>query len=415
MTDFNTYAPVFDIVTDNVSAAHPLFGLHYHEFHNYLKANGLMVSSPLNTFGGKGKVVPQIMYAVHYLRQYSTTKDSIEEFTDLFGGSGVLLLNAMAQNRSLGFRRFVFNDMEQGLFSFFTVLRSENLSSTMVEHLKNISCDLGSFYAARAFHDNEPYNRNMFFKYFLAIHAPSKGKNVGKVKTKEEIKQDKALCLSFCKTASLLFNFCYDEKSFKTTVNRWFNAFYKGDPNAAHFIGTLRVPNSHVSFALRKAIAEYILLMSSFSATRSFFNKNEKSLSHFTDKWLSKIPAASALVRSNNFNVSNFDTIDYIEFNDISRSITIVDPPYIHKTRNENALNIYASEFSTTDHLKLASFLSGCNNWILCGKVPDSPDNPYSCLDSIDNVIHVTYSTYNYAGNSSEHKSQSTEHLWIRL
>lgn len=286
--------PTYLIKKDNIKTDHAKFGEDYIDFLYALKSSSSpnplskgknnygTVNAPVSTFGGKGRVIPIILYAINFIKKYSPNSTKLTGYTDVFGGSGVITLNAIRFKNMLGFEHFHYNDLEPGLASLYNVLNSETMSKELVDLLK--SCMIvpsdsngdsdnkipfletrlyqkykafqdslpkvlkfnkktnkleeykpkdiepylnrGTFKAAEAFISNAPYDAETFFSAFKSIHAPVKGKNnIDKETGKElySIENTSQECLTFCRVMALLYNKNYNEVSFKNLVTRWYN------------------------------------------------------------------------------------------------------------------------------------------------------------------------------------------------
>ena len=293
LLDFSKYLPTFFVRKDNIKTEHAKFGVDYIDFLNALNSTAFpnslskiksaygTVNAPVSTFGGKGRVIPIILYAINFIKKYSPNSTKLTGYTDVFGGSGVLTLNTIRFQNMLGFNHFHYNDLEPGLASLYNVLNSESMSKELVDLLKscmivpskntiplsdlkpnlyknfvkyqkgddenektnddkkeenenkevykpkNIDPRLnrGTFKAAEAFISNAPYNAETFFSAFKSIHAPEKGKNtMDRISGKEvySIENTSQECLTFCRVMALLYNKKYDEGLFKMLVARWY-------------------------------------------------------------------------------------------------------------------------------------------------------------------------------------------------
>lgn len=307
LLDFSKYLPTFFVRKDNIKTDHAKFGVDYIDFLNALNSTSFpkslskiksaygTVNAPVSTFGGKGRVIPIILYAINFIKQYSPDSNSLTGYTDVFGGSGVLTLNTIRFKNMLGFHHFHYNDLEPGLASLYNVLNSESMSEELVDLLKScmivpsdnmiplsdlkpnlykkyvsfqnspklakktklnkktnkeeecIPKDIdphlnrGTFKAAEAFISNAPYDAETFFSAFKSIHAPEKGKNAMVKSTGREvysIENTSQECLTFCRVMALLYNKNYDEDLFKKLVARWY-IWYISD-----FLIKYPIPNS---------------------------------------------------------------------------------------------------------------------------------------------------------------------------
>ena len=141
--------PTYLIKKDNIKTDHAKFGEDYIDFLYALKSSSSpnplskgkndygTVNAPVSTFGGKGRVIPIILYAINFIKKYSPYSNKLTGYTDVFGGSGVLTLNAIRFKNMLGFNHFHYNDLEPGLASLYNVLNSESMSKELVDLLKS--------------------------------------------------------------------------------------------------------------------------------------------------------------------------------------------------------------------------------------------------------------------------------------
>ncbi len=167
-------------------------------------------------------------------------------------------------------------------------------------------------------------------------------------------------------------------ESIKHLIDR-LKAFYNSNKsNVSHpgYLGELNTKDSHVSKVLRDAMAEYIVLMGSFSNSRVAYSKNKYS--YFTEGRFEAIRKAADVIQKVGgsgklFTTTNLDALDFLYYELPQNALLSVDPPYVHTSRAAGATNIYITEFTAADHIKLAQWLhASSHNFVLFGKLSEN-------------------------------------------
>jgi len=93
---------------------------------------------------------------------------------------------------------------------------------------------------------------------------------------------------------------------------------------------------------------------------------------------------------------------------DSPETLIYCDPPYLHKTRNPNSLDVYGVEMSEADHRELAEALNVCSSAVV---LSGYPSELYSTLYQNWRRVQIDIANHSAGGADKERK---TEVLWIK-
>ena len=243
----------FTVVTNNIDPKFDNFGEDYPTFAETVQA----ATVPLNYYGGKGHVYAQNQYAINFLCQHADN-NSLAGFVDVFGGSGSVVLNTMAQ--SFGFNQYIYNDIVKGLSDFFTILKDEEYTKQLVDAIPvwptgempngKFMYNKGVYFAACAYREHCPFDSSTFYRYFKLICYPDKGRKPKVVKEaldaisskngsfskaerekrikafQEYLEQNVYDCLKFCEFFCYLNRRLFKEEDYINYIQRWTTNYF---------------------------------------------------------------------------------------------------------------------------------------------------------------------------------------------
>lgn len=381
--------------------------------------------SCIGWYGGKAKMAKQIIGLIESTRYTN--------YVEVFGGGAHVILNKKRD------RLEVYNDINKGLVSLFSVLRDTKRSKILQEQLQLTLYGRDEFDFSKLNWDKSiiqiDNELDQLQKEFNDIFI-DKGKftiQMTKISDSKE-KLDKDLAAGTVEKAA------YDKDIEKLNKKE---AELKERLENANSGETVKEYESKIA-ELKKLREEvqidtarmfYILCQQSFSAGLESW-KSDKSvksgqLSPSMKRWLNGIDEGLPRVieRFRSITIENMSYEYVIEKYDSPDTLFYIDPPYIHDTRGESARSAYMYEFADGMHVKLVEQLQKIQGkYILSGydhEIYNPLDNATRHLPETKNTIgedkpYAKVKLDDFAlscqkTEKGEKKDFKEEYLWINF
>jgi len=381
--------------------------------------------SAIGWYGGKAKMAKQIIGLIESTRYTN--------YVEVFGGGAHVILNKKRDKLE------VYNDINKGLVSLFSVLRDAKRSKELLEQLQLTLYGRDEFNYAKLNWDKgitaiddeiiklqNEYNDKFIDdgKFMIEITQISDKKN----KLKEDLDSGKTVAEDYHKAIEKL-----DKKELE--LKEKLEKSKSGEVRQDYDVKLNELTGEKDRVQIETARMFYILCQQSFSAGLESW-KSDKSvksgtLSPAMKRWLNGIEDGLPRVieRFRSITIENMSYEYVIEKYDSPDTLFYIDPPYIHDTRGESAREAYMYEFADGMHVKLVDQLQKIQGkYILSGynhEIYNPLDNATRFLPETKGVVgedkpYAKVKLDDFAlscqrTEKGEKKDFKEEYLWINF
>lgn len=381
--------------------------------------------SAISWYGGKAKMAKQIIGLMESTRYTN--------YVEVFGGGAHVILNKKRDKLE------VYNDINKGLVSLFSVLRDAKRSKELLDQLQLTMYAREEFNYAKLNWDKEitriddeiiklqnEYNENFIDDGKFTIQNTMISDS--KAKLKDKLDSGELTTEDYNKAVAR-----FDKKELE--LKEKLEKSKSGDIRTNYEEKKKELEKERDQIQIETARMFYVLCQQSFSAGLESW-KSDKSVKSGTlapamKRWLNGIDEGLPRVieRFRSIYIENMSYEYVIEKYDSPDTLFYIDPPYIHDTRGESARSAYMYEFADGMHVKLVEQLQKIQGkYILSGydhEIYNPLDNATRHLPETKNTIgedkpYAKVKLDDFAlscqkTEKGEKKDFKEEYLWINF